>query len=213
MQRQEQEQEREQEGVVKPEPDEVEGEQEDDDEQEAEGEKGKDLEFEDLEGEDDDNDEQIEDEPPYYREPEDEGEDAVEGTTTTQDPTAGNPVQGLVQQDEQRQVVVEQPEVPENVTGPQSKAQEGPVNQPGEQPGEQPGTGEPGRIPPAEVHEDDDGNVAAEGEEAAQDDNGEQEERLEPAPGPSSVAGPSSAGGRFPKTARDAMANIRHAQG
>ena len=36
---------------------------------------------------------------------------------------------------------------------------------------------------------------------------------MEPAPGPSSVAGPSSAGGRFPKTARGAMANIRHAQG
>ena len=59
--------------------------------------RGKIWEFEDLEGEDDDNDEQIEDEPPYYREPEDGDEDAVEGTTATQDPISGNPVQGLVQ--------------------------------------------------------------------------------------------------------------------
>ena len=65
---------------------------------------------------------------------------------------------------------MEQPEVPENITAPQSKAQEGPVDQPGEQLGEQPGTGGPGEIP-AEVHEDDDGNVDAEGEGAAQDDN------------------------------------------
>ena len=240
-QRQEQEQEREQEGVVKPDPDEVEGEQEDDDEQEAEGEKGKDLEFEDLEGEDDDDDddEWIEEEPPYYREPEDVDKDAVEGTTATQNPTAGNPVQGPVQQEDQRQVVAEQPEVPENVTAMQSKAQEGPadqpegeqpkeqpaeqpgeqlVDQPGEQLGEQPGDGEPRGVPPAEEDEDDNGNVDAQEEtqqeeRAADDDNGEQSGRLEPAPGPSAVAGPSSTGGNFPKTAREAMANIRHAQG
>ena len=250
-QRQEQEQEREQEGVVKPEPGEVEGEQEDDEEQEAEGEEGKDLGFEDLEGEDDDdNEEQIEEEPPYYREP----EDIIEGTTATQDPTAGNPVQGPVQQKDQRQVIAEQPEVPENATAMQSKAQEGPADQPeGEQPkeqpaeqlvdqpgeqlvdlvdqpgeqlvdqpreqlGEQPGDGEPRGVPPAEEDEDDNGNVdvqeeTQQEERAADDDNGEQSERLEAAPGPSAVAGPSSTGGNFPKTPREAMANIRHAQG
>ena len=134
MQRQEREREKEQEETVKPEADEVEDEQEEDNEPEAEDEGGKELGFEELEDEDDDNDEQFEDEPPYYRQPEDEGEDAVEGMTTAQDQTVGNPVQGLVQQDEQRQVVVEQAEVSENVTAPRPVTQEGVVDQPGIEP-------------------------------------------------------------------------------